>query len=764
VRKFKIFEALRHGDTAFISKAIRESGDYKLDDTTILHLAIQCAEIPVVDYVVSNAAGSLDINARDKDGNTPLHIAAAQGRGQIVSLLLAQAGVSESIANYRGQTPLDVARTPDIFQQLQLSRSIFVEAKIKEIQGLIANGDYNTLGQVLEEPRVTTVLDINGGEFSSDITTIQSGGTLLHEAARKRDHKLIQVLLLHGADPFRRDRRGKLPQDVTKDDTTRAMLKKSPAAVAAQRGIQEKAVLGNATSQGIMASTPGDALAGKESREMKGYLKKWTNYRKGYQLRWFVLEDGVLSYYKHQDDAGSACRGAINMRIAKLNMDPTEKTKFEIIGKSSVKYSLKANHEVEAKRWFWALNNSIQWSKDQAKEEEKRNQEHAESLRQARAQYGGKGSSTDTATEVGAATPSDTRRNSEQSSRIVPSISIGRAPSQRVGFVATSAAGSVGDDEETGTAYGSYEPSFMGEFSRVHSHGPNTHMDADDDDEEYGEEDQQQNMHKAKDAFDITAQSAKLQLDMMTQVNTALQAEQTKNPAMAISDPAIMQAISTYDGSVRSLKGLLQDLLRISKDRDAYWQNRLEREAEMRRMWEESMAKVAKEQEELEARMGESELKRKMTKRTLREAIESASRPESRGEPDQGTDAEALEAVTLAGDGTARRRKSTISQRRKSIAAEMVTISDSDSEDDEEFFDAVDAGEVEVSELPPPSPPAEVPVEEVDEKEGQEVVLAGGVALKSSFHGYEDGIRKRLKMDADNRPKISLWVCIVPAG
>lgn len=764
VRKFKIFEALRHGDTAFISKAIRESGDYKLDDTTILHLAIQCAEIPVVDYVVSNAAGSLDINARDKDGNTPLHIAAAQGRGQIVSLLLAQAGVSESIANYRGQTPLDVARTPDIFQQLQLSRSIFVEAKIKEIQGLIANGDYNTLGQVLEEPRVKTVLDINGGEFSSDITTIQSGGTLLHEAARKRDHKLIQVLLLHGADPFRRDRRGKLPQDVTKDDTTRAMLKKSPAAVAAQRGIQEKAVLGNATSQGIMASTPGDALAGKESREMKGYLKKWTNYRKGYQLRWFVLEDGVLSYYKHQDDAGSACRGAINMRIAKLNMDPTEKTKFEIIGKSSVKYSLKANHEVEAKRWFWALNNSIQWSKDQAKEEEKRNQEHAESLRQARAQYGGKGSSTDTATEVGAATPSDTRRNSEQSSRIVPSISIGRAPSQRVGFVATSAAGSVGDDEETGTAYGSYEPSFMGEFSRVHSHGPNTHMDADDDDEEYGEEDQQQNMHKAKDAFDITAQSAKLQLDMMTQVNTALQAEQTKNPAMAISDPAIMQAISTYDGSVRSLKGLLQDLLRISKDRDAYWQNRLEREAEMRRMWEESMAKVAKEQEELEARMGESELKRKMTKRTLREAIESASRPESRGEPDQGTDAEALEAVTLAGDGTARRRKSTISQRRKSIAAEMVTISDSDSEDDEEFFDAVDAGEVEVSELPPPSPPAEVPVEEVDEKEGQEVVLAGGVALKSSFHGYEDGIRKRLKMDADNRPKISLWVCIVPAG
>jgi hypothetical protein len=384
VKKFRIFEVLRNGDTASISKAIREAADNGLEDTTILHLAIQCAELPVVEYVISTGSGSIDVNAKDKDGNTPLHVAASQGRGQIVRLLLDQSGINDSIPNYHGRLPLDLARTPDIFQQLQLSRSIFVDGKIKQIQELIANGDYKTLGEVLEEPRVKTVLDINGGEFASDITTVQSGGTLLHEAARKKNIELIQVLLLHGADPFRRDRRGKLPQDVTKDDHTKAMLKRSPAAVAAQRGIQEKAVLGNATSQGVMASSPGDVLAGKQSREMKGYLKKWTNYRKGYQLRWFVLEDGVLSYYKHQDDAGSACRGAINMRIAKLNMDPTEKTKFEIIGKSSVKYSLKANHEVEAKRWFWALNNSIQWTKDQAKEDDRQKAESAELLRQAK--------------------------------------------------------------------------------------------------------------------------------------------------------------------------------------------------------------------------------------------------------------------------------------------------------------------------------------------------------------------------------------------
>ena len=33
--------------------------------------------------------------------------------------------------------------------------------------------------------------------------------------------------------------------------------------------------------------------------EMKGWLQKWTNYIKGYQKRWFVLSNGVLSYYRY---------------------------------------------------------------------------------------------------------------------------------------------------------------------------------------------------------------------------------------------------------------------------------------------------------------------------------------------------------------------------------------------------------------------------------------------------------------------------------
>ena len=317
VRMFKLFEILRSGDSGAIAKAVTETSTMPtisegaessstsgtLEGTTILHLAIQCAEPGVVEQILAVANGtpgtSIDINARDREGNTPLHLASQLGRPTTVRLLLDQRDINDSLLNYQGRSALDLARTPDIFQQLQLSRSLFVDTSVRQIQKLVARQDYEQLEKTFEDPRIENLFDVNSGELATDPGTVQSGGTLLHEAARKKDTRLIQLLLMHGADPFRRDRRGKLPQDVTKDDRTRGILKKSPAAAAAQRGFQEKAVLGSAAP----SQAPDGTLGSKDSREMKGYLKKWTNYTSGWKLRWFVLEDGVMSYYKHQGKA-----------------------------------------------------------------------------------------------------------------------------------------------------------------------------------------------------------------------------------------------------------------------------------------------------------------------------------------------------------------------------------------------------------------------------------------------------------------------------
>lgn len=764
VRLFRVFESLRNGDTAAISRAIRDQtapasapsdGDdrrsslqlpsARTEGTSILHLAVQCAEVPVIEFVLSNATATpdspIDINGRDRDGNTPLHLAATLGRAPVVRMLLDQPGINDSMTNYSGHTPLDLARTPDIFQQLQLSRSIFIDTNVKRIQHMVASGDLEALEKTLQDERIKSTLDINGGEFATDPIVIDAGGTLLHEAAKKKDVKLAQLLLLNGADPFRRDRKGKLPQDYTKDDRTRAILKRSPAAAAAQRGIQEKTILAGG-QPGAAATDSG--MGAKESREMKGYLKKWTNYTTGYKLRWFVLEDGVLSYYKHQDDIGSACRGAVNMRIAKLYMDPQDKQRFEIQGKSSVKYHLKANHQVEAKRWYWALNNAIQWAKDEAREEERRATQDQETLKQAKmAQIRQEGDST-----------SLTSSKMANSKSLAPVNTLG-VPVPSVDN--TSSRTAVSLTEEPGSTY---EPSMNGqELGRRVSHmGTNTIAGDDEDEEDDFADDSSSREVKphSKDAFNITAQSAKLQLDLLSSVSAALQIEKSRSPNLQISDPLMLQAFASYESAISNLKGLLGDLLRISRDRDAYWQYRLDREANVRRMWEESMAQVAKEQEELENRMGESEQKRRKTKKALKEFLEDfeMDAPEKDAGDGEEKFVEAAEEAEHQ-DEVTNKPKSISKVKRKATFADIAAeISESESENDDEFFDAIGAGEVEVVEMPTAAPAVD---EKKDPASTEDIFEQRYSEIATAWAGYEDGPRKKLAMDADNRPKISLW-------
>ncbi|KAI2737682.1 hypothetical protein DTO013E5_5890 [Penicillium roqueforti] len=766
VRTFRLFEILRSGDTTAISKAIKDTIDPQgvsyLNGTTVLHLALQCAEPQVVEYVLSNAE-DIDINSRDRDGNTPLHIAAQLGRGPLVRDLLNRPSINDSIVNYRGQTPLDLARTPEIFQQLQLARSLFIDSKNQEIQALIKNADYKGLEALLEEPRVEGIMDVNSYDLVTDPTTAQSGGTLLHEGARSKDAQLIEILLTHGADPFRRDRKGKLPQDVTKDDKIRALLKRSPAAAIAQRGIQERAILGNSNAQGLAGRVSiGDApLAGKDAREMRGYLKKWTNYTTGYKLRWFVLEDGVLSYYKHQDDAGSACRGAINMKIARLSMDAQDKTRFEIHGKSSVKYHLKANHVVEAKRWFWSLNNAIQWAKDEAKEEERQRSKNAEVLRQAKIDHT-EGRPTDTPSESGLSHKPSTKNLAP------PSLGGGSSSGTRLSTYAsrTTLDTPVGD-EDSSIYGGSYDhvPA-PNDMNRVVSHAASTPEGEGDDEEyiDYGSSHDNDISAADKDALNITAQSAKLQLDLLANVAASLQAEKSKNPQMTIADPALEEALGAYEAAVSSLKGLVQNLLKISRDRDSYWQSRLSREESIRQMWEESMARVAREHEELQSKMGESEEKRKRTKRALKEALESAtgsSRSIVGGTSRLPTERQSLEANQIEAGATETDKAEQPTQepsevpelsRKPSNYSELSSLCDSES-DGEEFFDAIDAGEIEVEDV---SNTKNINMEPPKD-ESAELRAVKSTLIAPSFKGYEDPIRERLKMDADDRPKISLW-------
>lgn len=729
VRTFRLYEALRNGDTMAISRTIRESTGDGSDAArgSILHLAVQCAELAVIEYILSTTTSSrnatsglpyLDINHRDPGtGNTPLHMAAHLGRAEVVSLLLKQPDINDSIHNSNNRTPLEISRTPAIFQMLQLARSMFLETTIDKLNHLVAAQTYDEIAALLEVPRVKGLLDLN----TLEPPTNGGGSTLLHDAARRKDIILIELLLLHGADPFRRDKRGKLPQDVTKDEKTKTMLKKSPAAKAAARGIEERAVLGSAAE--VIASGEGIApgIAGKEGREMKGYLKKWTNYGTGYKLRWFVLEDGVLSYYKHQDDIGSACRGAINMRIAKLHIDPQDKQRFEIHGKSSVKYHLKANHVVEAKRWYWTLNNAIQWAKDEARDEERKKVGEAERLGRIREQQ----------------RHDDGSDTSEMASR-PDSVSGSSGDNRRQSsFRAAAAAGSfVGTEAEESDAY---EPSVNGPPHVVRSSsGDDGDADIEDDDASSGRGPAEP---PSSDTLALLAHSARLQLDLLSQVVLAVQFEHVKNPELTLSDPMVTGALQSYESAVSSLKGLVGDLLTMSKERDAYWRYRIEKEIGLRRLWEENMAVLAQEQETLEGKAQGQREKKIKAKKALKEVLKKGDHV-----PMSPMDEE-YEGVEPS----------------RGVIEEVESDSDSDSDDGDEFFDAIDSGQVEVvTEMPFSAKSPGLSERNMVLGEEEETMDLRGkklVAIKTSYKGYEDPPRAKLSMDADDRPKISLWVC-----
>jgi oxysterol-binding protein 1 len=152
---------------------------------------------------------------------------------------------------------------------ITVNRETYAAETTTAAKDAINRRDYKKLEKLLNQGRAKALLHMNRLD-------IETGSTFLHDAARRGDKRLIEMLLAHGADPIRRDRKGKLPYEVARDPDIRNILRASQPA--------------KPTS---VQPVPGEPIS------QKGYLKKWTNYATGSKLRWFVLDNTKLSYYKN---------------------------------------------------------------------------------------------------------------------------------------------------------------------------------------------------------------------------------------------------------------------------------------------------------------------------------------------------------------------------------------------------------------------------------------------------------------------------------
>ncbi|XP_071572987.1 oxysterol-binding protein 1 isoform X2 [Temnothorax nylanderi] len=119
----------------------------------------------------------------------------------------------------------------------------------------------------------------------------------------------------------------------------------------------------------------GDPKSQHGAQDMKGWLFKWTNYLKGYQRRWFVLSNGLLSYYRAEPTGGPkissrrkrragrasenpaemshTCRGTISLHGALIHT--VDACTFVVSNGGTQTFHIKASTEVERQQWVTAL-------------------------------------------------------------------------------------------------------------------------------------------------------------------------------------------------------------------------------------------------------------------------------------------------------------------------------------------------------------------------------------------------------------------------
>lgn len=365
--KLRLLETLRDGSfdelSNFIAKRFVPKDNPIIQElaSLILHLAVQVASDKLVKNVViqwvdkpeqskSILGISLDINQRDEDGNTPLHLAVLQSRDNIVQFFLDHENINETIMNKDGLLPIDLCKNLNVAEMMQNKRCIYINNIMKLADNAFERKDFDTLEHIFDEPRNQDFMDINKLDPSDH------GNSLLHKYVLKGDVETCKWLLNHGANPLLKNEEGVYALDIvkTKQKTNKNL---DPALKTLFNDILKEEAVVNAT------------LAIEKPPTQKGYLKKYAHMGKGYKLRYFVLsEDGKLSYYKNSAayTANKLPRDSLELDKCYLHMDSTEKLKFEVIGGSnnSAKWKLKGNQIMETNSWVMVIQSAIRYAKD----------------------------------------------------------------------------------------------------------------------------------------------------------------------------------------------------------------------------------------------------------------------------------------------------------------------------------------------------------------------------------------------------------------
>ncbi|WGJ62476.1 ankyrin repeat domain-containing protein [Wolbachia endosymbiont of Frankliniella intonsa] len=186
------------------------------DRKTPLHLAIEKGNENIVKALLNKGA---DVNLQDKDRKTPLHLAIEKGNENIVKALLAVEGINVNLQDKYRKTPLHLAVEKDnenIVNALLAVDGINVDLRDKNESTPLYLAAKKGKMEILE------ALLAKGPDI--DLPN-QYGYTPLYVAAEESHHKVVRALLEKGADPLVKGRCNKnLAEMVTEDAVMRGIV------------------------------------------------------------------------------------------------------------------------------------------------------------------------------------------------------------------------------------------------------------------------------------------------------------------------------------------------------------------------------------------------------------------------------------------------------------------------------------------------------------------------------------------------------------
>ncbi|KAK1906017.1 Pleckstrin like domain containing family A member 3 [Dissostichus eleginoides] len=74
--------------------------------------------------------------------------------------------------------------------------------------------------------------------------------------------------------------------------------------------------------------------------------------------RWFVLQNGFISYYDSEDDVGKGSKGSIKMSVCEIKVHLSDATRLDLLVPGEQHFYVRAVNAAERQCWLLALGSS----------------------------------------------------------------------------------------------------------------------------------------------------------------------------------------------------------------------------------------------------------------------------------------------------------------------------------------------------------------------------------------------------------------------